>query len=130
MKPLTRITMWKLIGGCIALIAGMTTGIGRTRIIEAHGYQGCVELANAATRVVLEPNLGGRVLSYQLNGVDALYRNPAYDGAVHEPGKPPPRPTAGRFDIGPEKTLAPRPTLWLGRWRAEITGDFSARMTS
>ena len=38
--------------------------------------------------------------------------------------------SAGRFDIGPEKLIPPRPQLWMGRWSGEITGPRSARLTS
>jgi hypothetical protein len=36
--------------------------------ISFAGYEGCIELSNANTRGVIEPNLSGRVLHYQLNG--------------------------------------------------------------
>jgi hypothetical protein len=100
------------------------------RIVRENGYEGCIELMNGETRVVLEPNLGGRVLRYEFKGGQVLFLDPAEDGAVYQPDGPTPMATAGRFDIGPEHTLARHPTLFLGRWTAEITGDRAARLTS
>ncbi len=99
-------------------------------IISSHGYNGCVRLFNDAVQVVLEPNCGGRLLEYSLNGVNALYVDPAQDGWTFRPGEPSIDPSGGRFDIGPEMTAPRRPFLWLGPWTAEITGPRSARMTS
>jgi len=101
-----------------------------TAWVSSHGYDGCIELFNETTRVVLEPNCGGRVLVYETGGRNVLYIDPAQDGWVYEPGKKRVDICAGRFDIGPEKTGPPREALWLGRWNAEITGPRSARMTS
>lgn len=101
-----------------------------TAWIDFHGYTNCIRLFNASTTVVLEPNCGGRVLEYALNGQNAIYIDPEQDGWVYTPGKPGIDPCGGRFDIGPEMTLPRHPDLWLGRWQAEITGPRSARMTS
>jgi hypothetical protein len=100
------------------------------RLIDERGYPGCVELRNATTRVLLEPNLGGRVLSYTLNGIEALYQDSAFDGVTRESIGRAALIPGGRFDVGPEFVLPPRPDLWLGRWRGEITGERSARLTS
>jgi len=98
--------------------------------IDTHGYTGCVKLFNEHTTVILEPNCGGRVLVYALDGYNVLYVDPAQNGWVYTPGGERIGPCAGRFDIGPERTGPPRAQLWLGRWTAEITGPRSARMTS
>ena len=104
-------------------------------IHEAHfvreaGYDRCIKLSNETTRVVLEPNLGGRVLSYQLDGTEILFQNPSQNGAVWDGKTKIWHPSAGRFDIGPEYGGFQRDELWLGRWNAEITGPRSARLTS
>lgn len=39
-------------------------------------------------------------------------------------------PSAGRFDFGPIRVMPKHDNLWWGRWEAEITGDYSAKMTS
>ncbi len=101
-----------------------------TAWIESHGYSGCVKLFNDEVSVVLEPNCGGRVLEYNLNGKNVLYIDPDQDGWTYTPGGPRVGICAGRFDIGPEKLVPGRTNLWLGKWTAEITGPRSARMTS
>lgn len=100
-----------------------------SRIITERNYPNCVELSNDSVRVVLEPNLGGRVLAYELNGKNVLYVDDAQDGKVYEPGKYI-HPSGGRSDIGPEKTIPPHPSLFLGRWEARITGEREAEMIS
>lgn len=95
------------------------------------GYADCIALENGAgARVVLSPLAGGRVLEYSLNGVNALYLDPAQQGWRHKPGIPSVDPCGGRLDVGPERTIAPHPDLWLGDWTGEIAGDGKARLTS
>lgn len=100
------------------------------RWIREYGYDGCIELTNAETRVVLEPNVGGRVLRYAHEGVDVLHREPAQDGVVWSPTAGLRHPAGGRFDIGPEYGGPVRDELWFGRWRAELIGPRRARLTS
>ncbi len=103
------------------------------RFIDLHGYKDCIELINGDSRVVIEPNCGGRILYYEYKGVNALYINPADDGYLHASGKSPAgpfSPCAGRCDIGPEMTTLPHPDLWLGNWIARIQDDQSVEMTS
>lgn len=103
----------------------------KTQVIDVFGYSGCIVMENAAgTRVVLSPLAGGRVLEYSLNGRNAIYLNPAQQGWRHQPGIPSVDPCGGRCDIGPERTMAPHPDLWLGDWTGEVLGDGKARLTS
>ena len=91
------------------------------------GYAQAVHLTNGHVTAVLCPEVGGRVLEYALNGNNALYLS---DG--EKKWKPGDRPesSAGRFDIGPELIIPPRPTLWNGAWTTEIIADRHARLTS
>lgn len=118
---------------CLALVSATAAFAASSRqgarVIRESGYDNCIELTNADTRVVLEPNLGGRVLRYQFKGAEVLFQDPAEDGATLQPGRNL-TVTAGRFDIGPEHTLPRHPTLFVGRWTGEITGERSARLTS
>jgi hypothetical protein len=70
------------------------------------------------------------VLEYALDGKNALYLAEGAEGWTYEPGKKGGSMQAGRFDIGPEQTIPKHPQLWMGRWSAEITGPYSARLTS
>ena len=100
------------------------------RFVHAAGFDDCVELTNATTRVVLEPNVGGRVLSYSLRGHEALYQIPAQHGVRWDGKRNLIHPAGGRFDIGPEYGGLPRDEAWFGRWTAEILGMRSALLTS
>ncbi len=99
-------------------------GTGR---VDFFGYQGCIKLENETTRVVLCHQAGGRVLEYSLNGTNLIYLDPESAGASGKSGR---GMTGGRFDIGPEQIIPRRNLLWSGEWTAEITGPYSARMTS
>lgn len=97
------------------------------RVQAWHGYQSAIELRNEHTRVVLCPEVGGRVLEYALDGTNVLYLSE--DERTWQPGQRPPA-SAGRFDIGPELVIPPHPTLWNGVWEATITGPRRARLSS
>lgn len=115
----------------VALVAFMTTLAARadaqTQTIRFHNYDKAIELKNETTRVVLCPQAGGRVLEYSRHGKNALFLDDAEK--AWKPGAKIPI-TAGRFDIGPELVIPNREVLWSGEWQGEITGDFSARLTS
>jgi hypothetical protein len=122
----------------IALFFGIISSIyassKRSRIMSTHGYENCIELSNSICRVVLEPNCGGRVLVYEIEGKNALYIDPNQNGFMPTPEEwkttPGSFPSAGRFCVGPEKTFQMPKIFWLGEWNAKITGDFSATLTS
>jgi len=101
-----------------------------TAWVSSHGYSNCVQLFNNTTKVILEPNCGGRVLEYSLNGKNALYIDPEQDGWTYTAGGKIIDPTGGRFDIGPEQIIPRHPNLWVGKWRAEIIAPREARLTS
>jgi hypothetical protein len=89
-----------------------------------------VELFNNNTRVVLEPNAGGRVLYYEHNNRNVIYLDPQHDGWIYEPGKPYGRLSGGRCDFGPEMTGKKHPLLFAGKWEVMITGPREAIMIS
>jgi len=99
------------------------------QVIAYHGYPDCIDLRNDTTRVVLCPESGGRVLEYSLKGENSLYLEEAETGKPYDP-KGPGSITAGRFDIGPEKTIPPHPLLWSGKWSGEVLSARAARLVS
>jgi hypothetical protein len=101
-----------------------------TKIISSHGYEGCVELSNENTRVVLEPNLGGRIKVYEHNNKNILYIDNEQDGWIYGEGPDHTYPDAGRFDYGPEFSNVEHPLLFFGKWEVMITGPREARMIS
>ncbi|MCA9034787.1 MAG: hypothetical protein KDA91_06630 [Planctomycetaceae bacterium] len=96
-------------------------------VITYLGYEKAIELRNDSTRVVLCPEVGGRVLEYSLNGNNILYIS--QDERDWKPGKRP-ASSAGRFDIGPELVIPERRVLWSGEWTGQITGPGSAKLIS
>jgi len=96
-------------------------------VVPDRGYNQTVEIRRGPVRVVLCPERGGRVLEFSAGGADAMYFDEA-ERHPPQPGKPPPA-TAGRFDFGPELTVAPHPRLWSGPWTAEPLSD-GAKLTS
>jgi hypothetical protein len=107
---------------------------GKTRVVPAFGYDNCVEITNGSTRVIIDPNCGGRVLAYELNGVNVLQTNAAQNGFIADTttwADPVDKHlSGGRFDIGPEKIKPDTRLFWYGKWQAQITGKLSARLTS
>lgn len=100
-----------------------------TRFIATHGYENCLEIKNQEVRVVIEPNLGGRVLIYEKNGKNILYVDSTKNGWTFKKNGMT-QPSAGRFDIGPEATTPKRNATWVGAWTPEIIDNQSVKITS
>lgn len=86
------------------------------------GYDKCIVLENESTKVVLDPNVGGRVLYYGQDGNNILFENRSLDGKTWQEGERTFEVSGGRFDIGPEKTTPFRKSFF-NTWDAEIKGD-------
>ncbi|MEZ4905348.1 MAG: family 43 glycosylhydrolase [Spirosomataceae bacterium] len=100
-----------------------------TRFVSTHGYDNCLEIKNEKTRVVIEPNLGGRVLIYEIEGKNVLYIDTTKNGQTYKKNGLA-QPSAGRFDIGPEATTPKRNATWAGAWKPEIIDQKTIRITS
>jgi hypothetical protein len=100
--------------------------------VSYRDYDYCVRIFNNTTEVVIVPEVGGRVLAYNLNGSNIIYRNPAQDGKSFDDFlKERFDPDAGRFDLGYEKiTQHLHDTLWMGPYDVEVTGRYSVKLTS
>lgn len=99
------------------------------RVVPAYGYPNCVELNNGRVRVILEPNLGGRVIAYQVQGKNVLYVDSTHNGKTLVKDRIT-QPSAGRFDIGPEATIPRHPLLWAGSWSASIINASTVKLSS
>ena len=117
------------VGLVMCLVGSLASDGHSAEVVEFFGYDDCIRLKNDSTVVTLCPAAGGRVLEYSLDGKNCLYLDESEKGFVYEEGKRS-MMSGGRFDIGPEMIIPPRPQLWMGRWKGEITGERSARMTS
>lgn len=122
----------RLLCGFVMLLVLFVTAVAQddkpqARVVKSHGYESAVEITSGKARAILCPEAGGRVLEFSVDGKQALWFDEKE--RIPEPGKPRPM-SAGRFDIGPELTIAAHPELWSGKWTAEITSDSSAQLTS
>ena len=60
----------------------------KEKIINAYGYDGCIELRNdVGVRVILCPSAGGRILEYSYKGKNALYVDEEQNGWRYKPGE-------------------------------------------
>jgi hypothetical protein len=100
--------------------------------VSAYGYDSCIALKNTIIEVILEPNAGGRVIRYALNGVNVLYEDSTQNGWVSTAGMPRSKGhiAGGRFDIGPSRTKPNTDLFFFGKWKAVITGKSSAKLIS
>ncbi|MEM6690959.1 MAG: hypothetical protein AAF664_16140 [Planctomycetota bacterium] len=92
----------------------------------------CPVMESNGVRVILGP-IGGRVLQYSRQGIDALFLS---DADQDQPGPTGSQtnwsknPSAGRFDIGPELMIGPRKEWQKAPWEVERLDELSVRMTS
>lgn len=112
----------------VILIFGFQgTTVAETEVTKWHGYEKAVQISNGDCRVVLAPEVGGRIVEYSLNDTNILYVSDQEKN--WRPGMKSVS-SAGRFDIGPELVIPRRNILWNGEWTAEITGPLSVQLTS
>jgi hypothetical protein len=97
------------------------------RVAPYFGYEKAVHLSSGPITVVLCPEIGGRVLEYAIHGKNVLYLS---DAEKNWKKGDRPESSAGRFDIGPELVIPPRPKLWNDAWSVEIVAYRHVRLTS
>src|SRR5947208_736518 len=65
----------------VATTSGLTGNslaeVPTARVVTVHGYTQAIELKLGKTRAVLCPQAGGRVLEFPVDGIDAMYLDPA-----------------------------------------------------
>lgn len=103
--------------------------VSSTQLIASHGYSNCIEIKNSQVRVVIEPNMGGRVLVYERGGKNIMYIDTTHNGWTFAT-KGVVAPSAGRFDIGPEAITPKRNVTWLGQWHYDIVDNQTVKITS
>lgn len=119
----------RIFAACLVVVGTGRLSIAedaKPAVVPYHGYTKAVEMKRGAVRVVLCPQAGGRVLEFTVDGRSAMYLDDAEKN--WKPGAKGPA-TAGRFDYGPELTVAPHPKIWSGEWSSEVIGD-SVKLTS
>lgn len=99
---------------------------------EAYGlWKNCLVLRGGDCKAVIVPAVGGRVLSYSINGENIMFDNPAANGRTL-------LNTASNFsaggyqlDIGPELRGVPTHTwLWQGPWSWRVPRPFTVQVAS
>ena len=111
-----------------------TSGIVKSEvnIIEYRGWKNCYQLKNNSCEVVICPEAGGRVLKYALNGKNAIYENPEFNGKLLADfqAKRSLWPDGGRFDIGAESISGKlHDQIYMGKWSVTLTAKLSVKIT-
>jgi hypothetical protein len=113
------------------LISSYGFGEVGARVVNFFGYDDSIELSNESCTVKLTPSVGGKVMSYQLNGKEALFVIPEEAGFRYDPNSTERfTSSGGRFDFGLELEVPSRTALWIGPWEGKITGHRQATLTS
>lgn len=100
-------------------------------VVRSEPYKGwtdtvLVEAPGPKASLVAVPELGGRLVSYGLGGVNLLFENPDYLGKTLE--NTPPRTldqgyVGYNLDLGPETRGIPKHlALWVGKYAATVDG--------
>lgn len=119
----------------ILLILIVTSGnvLSEVTILSYRGWNNCYQIKNKSCEVIVCPEAGGRVLKYAINGRNCIYENSEFDGIMLEKYRAIRSMWAdgGRFDIGPNSISGnQRDELFMGKWSAVKTGDYSLKMIS
>ncbi|MFN8705759.1 MAG: hypothetical protein ACK50J_03700, partial [Planctomyces sp.] len=112
---------------CSALAESQAITAEGVKTVEFYGYRSAIEIRNPRHRVVLCPEVGGRILEYSVDEKNILMISEAEKN--WEPGDPAPN-SAGRFDIGPELVVPPRDVHWTQSWSPKVVGPRSVELTS
>jgi hypothetical protein len=83
MQPMRRAALPRLAVVLVALACACPS-LGKATVskIDYEGWKCCWELANPLVRVVVVPQIGGRIMEYSLLGENVIWRNPAELGVV------------------------------------------------
>jgi len=69
-------------GLLLALCAGSAAGKASISRIDYKGWKGCWELSNSLVKLVVVPQIGGRIMEYSVGGENVLWQNRAELGVV------------------------------------------------
>jgi hypothetical protein len=120
---------------CLSIIFTFLTclhSFGQVEKITWRGWPDCYRISNKQCEVIIGASCGGRVLSFGMAGKNIIYENETQNGKLLKNWEQERfDPDGGRFDFGPEKITQPIHALsWMGKWKAEITGSHSLKLTS
>ena len=118
----------------ILLVLIVTSGniLSEVTILNYRGWNNCYQIKNNSCEVVICPEAGGRILKYALNGKNAIYENPEFNGKLLADfqAKRSLWPDGGRFDIGAESIPGKlHDQIYMGKWSTTLTGKLSVKIT-
>lgn len=102
------------------------------KIAPAFGYDSCLIIRAKDYKLVIDPNVGGRVMEYSIKGKNIIYEDHDQDGWTPEQSEQPPNGhiAGARFDVGPLQLRNNDREFWYGKWSYEIKGDYSVTIKS
>ena len=100
--------------------------------ISYRGWSECYKISNGSVEVIINPEAGGRILSFALNGSNVIFEDSTQNGKLlSDYRKKWFDVDGGRFDLGPEGATHKLHLLtWMGTWDAKIKGDNSVEIIS
>ncbi len=106
--------------------------LAQSRFAPAFGYDSCVLLQSGRISVIIDPNAGGRVLEYALDGRNIMYVDSSQNAWVSAAAIPrlSSHIAGGRFDIGPSRTKVNTDLFFFGSWHAVVEGPYSVSLYS
>lgn len=131
-QPMSRLKILSAFALAMTLLTSNSSAdFPGAKVVDYFGYDDSIELSNDVCTVKLTPSVGGKIMSYQLNGKEALEIIPEEAGYRYDPDSEERIFSGGgRFDFGLEARVPPRKELWVGPWQGEITGPRQATLTS
>jgi hypothetical protein len=114
--------------------AAIGAGLAKTNDVMMENYGGwpdCLVMRGGDCKAIVVPAVGGRVLSYAVNGENILFENPEAAGRTLLTSSNGFWAGGYQCDIGPEVRGIPKHEwLWNGPWNWRVPGPFSVHTFS
>jgi hypothetical protein len=100
--------------------------------ITYRNWTDCYKIKNDSITIIINASAGGRIMSYERNGINVIYENSSQNGLLLSDYRSQGfDPDGGRFDLGQEQTTAGKHAiLFMGHWTGEIIDDYTLKITS
>jgi len=130
-KTIGRVVAWLLAATaavCICGCSGLARGV---RKVDYKGWKNCYEITNGSVKLVVVPQLAGRVMHYSLDRENIMWEDNGRLGQTLEDVGKLYHPGGMMLDIYPTPEGREAYTkLWVGPYRVEQTGRYALRATS
>lgn len=95
------------------------------------GWREALMMRGGDCKLVVVPPVGGRVLSWSVNGENIIYENTSVAGRTLSNSPAGFSPGGSQCDIGPElRGIPPHQDLWVGNWTGTAPKDYVIRVAS